>query len=213
MVEVILGVVLTAVLGGLLIPALKNEIDWHRERLAASVELVELLAASLWTYWKLALRVAYYGSKGPARARDLAVALERWDSDEAWANGGQIQIQVSRSKRLLPDGAHGHLDAAQQAVVDYLDMKVDELREKPDTKAWGKFYVELMGAKRTRIDSLLATLTEDLYLARQSWYRRWWHRIRNRRAGTSEPDTKYKEPVAEAGESEGPAESDARSGG
>jgi hypothetical protein len=176
--QVIVGVVLTAALGGLVVPAVKSEIDWHHERLAASVDLLEHLAASLWTYWKFAMRVAYYGKKGPLWTDARDVALERWDSDQAWVTGRQIQIQVSRSKRLLPLAAHTTLNDAQAEVVKDLDDTVDELRKGSDTEAWDKFYVDLMRAKRDKIDALLSDLTHDLYLAQELWYRRWWRRLK-----------------------------------
>jgi hypothetical protein len=59
--EVIVGVALTAFLGGLLAPLVKGRMDRRRERLDSSVELIDVLANGLWAYWKLALRVAYYG--------------------------------------------------------------------------------------------------------------------------------------------------------
>jgi hypothetical protein len=68
MAEVIVGValtaLLTALLGGLLVPYVKGRIDRRRERFESSVALVETLATSLWTYWKLALRVAYLREAG-----------------------------------------------------------------------------------------------------------------------------------------------------
>ena len=116
--QVVIGVVLTALLGGLLVPTIKTYLDRRRERFDTSSDLLETLAASLWTYWKFAMRVAYYGSKYPDRREDFETALRAWDSDEAWTNGGQIQIQVSRARRLLPAATHQGFDASQQAVVD-----------------------------------------------------------------------------------------------
>jgi hypothetical protein len=66
-----------------------------------------------------------FESKGKDRYQDYAAALTAWDSSEARDNGGQIQIQVSRSKRLLPATTHTTLDKAQQAVVDELDKQVE----------------------------------------------------------------------------------------
>jgi len=82
----------------------------------------------LWTYWKLALRVAYYGKQGPEGSEEYRLALLRWDSDESWQNGNETQIHVSRSKRLLPESAQQKLGQAQQQVVDYLDSEIDRLR-------------------------------------------------------------------------------------
>jgi hypothetical protein len=90
MLSVIAGVALTALLGGLLAPLVKDEMDRRRERLDASVELVEVLATGLWAYWKFALRVAYYGRLGERASDDYKVALERWDSDDAWKLGLDI---------------------------------------------------------------------------------------------------------------------------
>ena len=167
--QVVIGVVLTALLGGLLVPAIKTYLDRRRERFDTSRDLLETLAASLWTYWTLAMRVAYYGSKPSDRREEFATALTAWDSDAAWTNGGEIQIQVSRAKRLLPDVAYQGFAASQQAVVDSLDERLGHLREQRDRKAWQCFYEELRGAKRTRIDKLLLLLTQYLDRAQQPW--------------------------------------------
>ena len=78
--------------------------------------------------------------------------------DEAWTNGCQIQIQVSLSKRLLPETTHVDLDRAQQTVVDDLDNLVEDLRLKADPGAWDDFYKSLYGPKRDHIDRILFSL-------------------------------------------------------
>jgi hypothetical protein len=105
--------------------------------------LVDALAGSMWAYWKLALRVAYYGRQGKRGSKDLELALRRWDSDEAWQIGNEIQIQVSRSKRLLPALAQQKLDRAQQEVVDYLDREIDRLRQRAMPCDWERLYASL----------------------------------------------------------------------
>jgi hypothetical protein len=160
--EVIVGVALTALLGGLAVPRMKDYLDRRSEQYRTSVELVETLASSLWTYWKLALRVAYYGKQGPEESEDYRLALLRWDSDESWQNGNEIQIQVSRSKRLLPENAQQKLDQAQQEVVDYLDSEIYRLRHEGTPSEWETFHHSLMNEKRAAIDHLLTEVTEDL---------------------------------------------------
>jgi hypothetical protein len=172
MVEAIVVVVFTAGIGGVVVPVVKAQIDGRRERFDVASDLLETLAASLWTYWKLAMRVAYYGSKGQPFKEDYNAALKAWDSDEAWDNGGKIQIQVSQSKRLLPE-RHEDLDGAQRTVVDDLDKRVDDLRKRDDPTEWGKFYECLMGPKRDEIHELLYWLTDQVELAKRGWLRRW----------------------------------------
>ena len=162
MLEIIVGVTLTALLGGILVPYVKGVGDRRSERYNTSVALVDTLATSLWTYWKLALRVAYYGRQGQLGSEDLHVALRRWDSDDSWQTGNEIQIQVSRSKRLLPPAAQQMLDQAQQEVVDYLDREIDCLRNKGTPDDWGKLRGSLMTETRPAIDSLLVRVTQDL---------------------------------------------------
>jgi hypothetical protein len=175
--NVVVGVVLTALLGGLLVPAITTYLSRRREQFNVSRELFEKLASSLWTYWKLAMRVAYYGSKGKERHEDYMAALKAWDSSEAWDNGGQIQIQVSRSKRLLPETTHTTLDEAQQAVVDELDTQVEDLRDRADATAWKQFYDSLYCPKRNEIHRLLFWLDQELNLAEQVRLVRWWWRL------------------------------------
>jgi hypothetical protein len=165
--QVIVGVALTALLGGLLAPLVKGEMDRRRERLDASVNLVEVLAKGLWAYWKFALRVAYYGRLGEAGSKDHEDALRRWDSDDAWNLGLDIQIQVSRSKRLLPHTSQEALDEAQRSVVDYLDREIDRLRMSGSAGEWAVFYDALMTSKRIEIDHLLNRVTDDLNLGRR----------------------------------------------
>jgi hypothetical protein len=173
MAEVVVGVLLTAVIGGLLVPAVRAHTDRRRERLKVSSDLLETLAASLWTYWKLAMRVAYYGRKPDFRV-DYAAALKAWDSDEAWDNGARIQIQISRSKRVLPKETHEALDKAQQAVVDDLDKEVDRLRESQNSQAWEGFYGFLWGDLRVRIHEVLFLLNQHLHFAQKAWLVRRW---------------------------------------
>jgi hypothetical protein len=178
--EVVVGVVLTAAFGGLLVPTVKSWMDRRRERFNAFGALLDTLASCLWTYWKLAMRVAYYGSKGPAFGDDYTAALKAWDSDEAWDNGGQIQIQISRSKRLLPPATHENLDETQQKVVDDLDTRVEDLRQKEDTTAWDRFYQSLDGPRRDDIQRLLVCLTQHVDLAQQAWPIRRWRTFRGK---------------------------------
>jgi hypothetical protein len=180
MMELVVGVVLTAALGGVLVPAIQALLDRRRVRFAASVDLLEMLATSLWTYWKLAMRVSYYGRKAPIAGPGYETALERWDSDEAWVNGSEIQVQVSRSKRLLPEAAHADLDKTQRAVVDDLDLWVDHLRDVKDPKEWDAFYLSLKGAKRRQIEEMLARLGQHLELAQRSWIVCRWRQFRRK---------------------------------
>jgi hypothetical protein len=87
--------------------------------------------------------------------------LRRWDSDESWQIGCEIQIQVSRSKRLLSDAAHEKLDRAQQDVVDYLDHEIDRLRVHGTPEDWEELHASLMTNKRSAIDQLPAGVTAD----------------------------------------------------
>jgi hypothetical protein len=160
--EVVVGVALTALLGGLLVPSLKTRLDRRSEQFRSSVALVDTLAGSLWAYWKLALRVAYYGRQGHRGSKDFDLALSRWNGDDAWQIGCEIQIQVSRSKRLLPPPAQQKLDRAQQDVVDYLDHEIDRLRDAGTPNDWKELYESLMTEKRMEIDSLLTRVTGDL---------------------------------------------------
>jgi hypothetical protein len=162
--EVVVGVVLTAALGGLVVPLVKGILDRRSEQFRSSVALVDSLARSLWKYWKLALRVAYYGRQGPRGATELEAALVRWDSDDAWENGLEIQTQVSQSKRLLPRDAQEKLDEAQQEVVDYLDHEIDHLRVAGTPDQWCVLYESLRTTKRTKIDRLLTDVIADLHL-------------------------------------------------
>ena len=144
MTEVIVGVALTAVLGGLLVPAVKGLLDRRGERYRASVALVDALADSLWAYFKLALQVAHYGSRGERASADLDRALIRWDGDAAWDLGSAIQMQVSRARRLLPPAAHRRLDQTQRSVVEFLDGEIDRCREAATPDGWRDLHVRLV---------------------------------------------------------------------
>jgi hypothetical protein len=162
MAEVIVGVLLTAVVGGLLVPWVKGVLDRRTERFRASMELLDVLAQGLWGYWKLALRVAYYAQQGNRGHSQYVQALERWDSDDSWKIGEEIQIQISKSKRLLGASEQQRLNEAQQRVVDHLDRTVDDLRQTGTQHQWQHFYESLMGETRDRIDAILTEVASSL---------------------------------------------------
>lgn len=126
------------------------------------------------------MRVSYYGRNAPIGGPGYTSALELLDSDEAWANGSEIQVQVCRSKRLLPEAAHADLDKTQRAVVDDLDLWVDHSRDVNEQKEWGAFYESLKGVKRPQIEEMLARLAQHLALAQRSWFVRHWRRLRRK---------------------------------
>jgi hypothetical protein len=112
----------------------------------------------------MALRVAYYGRQDKRGRKEYQLALERWDGDDAWNIGCDIQNQVSRSKRLLPPESQRILDQAQRNVVDYLDTEIDRLRQSGTPADWQQLYDALMGEKRRTIDEILTGVTADLRL-------------------------------------------------
>jgi hypothetical protein len=162
MLEVVVGVTLTALLGGLLVPYVKRRLDRGSERYSTSVALVDNLAISLWAYWQLALRVTYYGRQGQRGSSGLDLALRRWDSDDSWQIGSDVQTQLSRSARFLPPSAQRKLVKTQQKVVDDLDLKIDKLRDTATPDDWGKLYESLRTETRPEIDTLLANACKDL---------------------------------------------------
>jgi hypothetical protein len=175
MLEVVVGVTLTALLGGFLVPFVKGLLDRRTERYSSSVALVDTLATSLWAYWHLAVRVAYYGKQGERGWGSLGLALHHWDSDESWQIGADVQTQLSRSKRFLPPPAQQKLVEAQQEVVDYLDREIDRLRIAATLDDWSKLYESLMSKTRPAIDSLLVGVITDLNIGRAQRGRRPWY--------------------------------------
>jgi hypothetical protein len=184
MAQVVVGVVLTALLGGLLVPLVKGVIDRRSERFRASAAQVDALAACLWAYWKLAIRVAFYGKQGELRSKDLEDALRGWDSEESWLLGRDVQIQFSRSKRLFPWSVHEKLDKTQEHVVSYLDREIERLRDAAAPDEWGEFYDSLMATMRAEIDSLLTDVMRSLKIGgapvNENPATRIYHRIRSR---------------------------------
>jgi hypothetical protein len=164
MAEVVVGVVLTAVLGGLLVPLVAGVLDRRSERFRASVAQIDTLAACLWAYWKLAIRVAVYGKQkqGEQRSNDLKAALDSWDSEDSWEIGRDVQIQYSRSKRLFPSSVHEKLDRIQPNIVTYLDGEMERLRDAGTPDDWKEFYNSLMTNMRSEIDSLLTDMMRSL---------------------------------------------------
>jgi hypothetical protein len=166
MLEVVVGVTLTAVLGGLLVPYVKGHLDRRSERYSSSVALVDTLAESLWAYWHLAVRVAYYGRQGQRGSEAFELALRRWDSDDSWQIGSDVQTQLSRSNRFLPPSAQDKLVDAQQEVVVYLDREIDKHRDAATPDEWEKLYESLMTKTRAQIDKLLVDVIRDLKIGR-----------------------------------------------
>jgi phage protein U len=166
MLEVVVGVTLTAVLGGLLVPFVKGHLDRRSERYSSSVALVDTLADSLWAYWHIAVRVAYYGRQGQRGSKNFDLALRRFDSDDSWQIGSDVQTQLSRSKRFLPRPAQEELVKAQQQIVDYLDHEIDKRRDAATPDEWEELYKTLMTETRPAIDDLLVGLIRDLKIGR-----------------------------------------------
>jgi hypothetical protein len=130
--EVIVGVALTALFSGLLVPALKDRLERRSEQYSTSVTLV----SSLWTYWKLALRVAYYGREGQKGRTTfcwpcaVGTAMIRAGRKRNPDPGEPIEKTAPRSRAAE--------DRAQQEVVDYLDGEIRRLRDQRTPDDWGK---------------------------------------------------------------------------
>lgn len=87
---------------------------------------------------------------------------------------GQRRVMVERLpdtdsgqpfERLLPSASYRELVNLQEAVVDFLDRRIDELRRKPAPRTeWAELYNSLMNEKRLEIDTLLAGVTAGLRL-------------------------------------------------
>jgi hypothetical protein len=155
MLQVIVGVILTAILGGLLVPTVKQYMDRKRARLDAAIELLDVLATGLWTYWSLAHRVAYYAQQGDRSTERYTAALSDWDSADAWTVGRNIRIQLSRAKRLIPESYQPTLDDLDQGVIQGLDEKVEHLRGSGSQADWEQFFHDLMYENRAKIESIL----------------------------------------------------------
>jgi hypothetical protein len=166
----VLFAVITAFVGGLLVPWVKDSIDRRRERLDSSLDLVDTLATCLWTYWKFALRVAYYGRLGLTANQNYRVALEKWDSDVLWELGTSIQIKLSKAGRLLRKDRRRSFDKRQRRFIKYLDDTVDHLKEEGTPQDWEEFYSELMGNRRSQVDRLIDEVIDGL--RSQRWHRR-----------------------------------------
>src|SRR5206468_8636161 len=99
-------------------------------------------------------------------------------SDNAWARGSLIQVQVSRARRLLPPETHGLVDAAQEAVVTFLDHKVDQFRApKASLSDWQGLREALETELRPMIEELLRDLIQELNL-QQGLESRLWHGLK-----------------------------------
>jgi hypothetical protein len=150
-VEVVIGVILTAVLGGLLVPLVKDHMDRRRQSVESSLELLDVLATSLWTYWALAHRVAYYGQQGERSAERYNAALQDWDSADAWKVGRDIRIQVSRAKRLIrqyqPDLDHAQRRSSKASMREskrFENQGLQVIGSSSSSLSWAK------GARRLR---------------------------------------------------------------
>jgi hypothetical protein len=130
------------------------------------VALVDTLAESLWAYWHLAVRVAYYGRQGQRGSEGFDLALRRWDGDDSWQIGSDVQTQLSRSSRFLPQSAQDKLVDAQQEVVVYLDREIDKHRDAATPDEWEKLHESLMTKTRAQIDKLLVDVIQDLKIGR-----------------------------------------------
>jgi hypothetical protein len=171
-------ILVTAGITGILVPVINGCMDVMRNRrqkrlalqnnlLEAQAQLLDKLASLLWSYWKLALQVAYYG-KGPVEDQQKYLdAKEKYDSDQAWEVGRDIHIEISKARRLIPSRAvYGRLDAMRGLVVDDLDILVTRISDSSQDE-WGELYEHLNGDVRQSIDKVLVEVALDLGLSAQ----------------------------------------------
>src|SRR6266511_3104008 len=96
---------------------LKGRLDRRSEQFRSSVALVDTLAGSLWAYWKLALRVAYYGRQGQRGSKDLNLALRRGDARRLEKALRIADDRKAHGDRLAPHERDGGLEDRRYAEV------------------------------------------------------------------------------------------------
>jgi hypothetical protein len=164
-------------LTGVLVPALKAIVDWIGRRkqekldrqakvLETQAQLLEDLAALFWRYWKLALEVAYYGRQTSEEDQQKFLdARLRYDSQESWEVGRNIQIEVSKAHRLIrSQDVYKDLDELRAFVVEEIDNRLIGI-DQSSQHEWHEFYLELKDNVRQRIDHVLLTVARDLGLS------------------------------------------------
>jgi hypothetical protein len=164
-------------LTGVLVPALKaivdrigrrkeEKLDRQAKVLETQAQLLEDLAALLWRYWKLALEVTYYGRRASeGDRRNFLAARERYDSQQSWEIGRNIQIEVSKAHRLIRSQAvYDGLDELRAFVVEDIDDRLIAI-DPSSQHEWDEFHRELKDNVRLRIDRVLLSVAQDLGLS------------------------------------------------
>ena len=174
--------VLGALITGLGVPAVLRRIDARKLReqkqfeadLARQSKLLDAQAALLdeitrlvWAWRYLAKQVVYYGSRGNEERYGAARAKYE---DAVWGLLDALRTQISKSRRLVSEGAFQRLNDLYGYVVHDLDMKVSDLAGRPDIDQVGcnqlasRFSTEVSG----RLDDALFELAQELRLTSQS---------------------------------------------
>jgi hypothetical protein len=161
---------------GVLVPGLNGIVGWlgrrrqkkldrQAEVLRTQAQLLEDLAALFWSYWKLALEVAYYGRQASEGSpQKFLGARKRYDSQHSWEIGRNIHIAVSKAHRLIrSEAVYEDLDRLRVYVVEGIDNRLIGIDHSSHNE-WEEFHHELKDEVRQRIDSVLLRVARDLGL-------------------------------------------------
>ena len=171
---------LAALLSGLLVPYILKTVDYRKtieqkEREAelarqakvidAGATFLDDISTHLWSWRYLSMKVAYYGAQGTDGRYTQA---EQEYDEKLWDVFNATRNEISRSRRLLSDGAYLQLLAVYEGEMVRLDNEIRDarsIRERPErTEAFFNLNNEIYGRITSRIDDILNDLATELRL-------------------------------------------------
>lgn len=170
---------LTALISGLGIPYLLKVVEDRKLRkqkqfeadlarqgklIDAQSKLLDDLTQILWKWRYLAKSVVYYRSRSDKERYDAA---RKQYEDNVWNLLNEFRTEISRSRRLVSEGAFQNLNSLYDYVVHDLDLKISNLisEDTPDVpEDFRKMADRFSEEVSKRLDEALNDLASELHL-------------------------------------------------
>ena len=159
---------ITAVISGFGIPYVLNIVQERKLRQAKLVDsqskLLDDLTRILWKWRYLAKSVAYYRTRNDSERYECA----RKDYENTvWSLLEEFRTEISRSRRLVSEGAFQRLNVLYEYVIHDLDFKISNLIASDDPRLqndWANMAHRFTKEVSSELDEALDHLAADLRL-------------------------------------------------
>jgi hypothetical protein len=176
--EKIILLVLTALITGFGIPYVLKRVEESKLReqkkfeadlvrqgkiIEAQSKLLDGLSQLLWKWRYLAKKVVYYGAQGNRERYDL---VRKQYDESVWDILNEFRAEISRSRRLVSEGAYERLDSLYNYVVHDIDVKISDIirTDMVDIQASREMAERFSVEVSKRLDDAIDDLASELNL-------------------------------------------------